>query len=83
MGSRAPISFDASSSKGRVRWTEMRCVRCRRLLQKVEEDALRPGKRLEIKCGHCKVINYLIGTDPSVVTDAASSARTENGKPGP
>jgi phage FluMu protein Com len=44
----------------------MRCVRCRRLLQKVEENALRPGKRLEIKCGHCKVMNYLTGTDPDV-----------------
>jgi len=45
----------------RIRWQEMRCVRCHRLLQKIEERALRPGKRLEIKCIHCKVVNYLVG----------------------
>ena len=44
-------------------WLEMRCVRCRRLLQKIERQALRPGKRLEIKCGHCKAMNDLVGTD--------------------
>ena len=48
---------DASS----IRWVEMRCVRCHRLLQKIEESALRPGKRLEIKCSHCKIMNYSIG----------------------
>ena len=47
----------------KIRWLEMRCVRCRRLLQKVEQDALRPGKRLEIKCGHCKAMNDLVGAD--------------------
>ena len=41
----------------------MRCVRCSRLLQKVEEQALRPGRRLEIKCTHCKVINCLVGEE--------------------
>ena len=45
-----------------IRWVEMRCVRCGRLLQKMEEDALRPGKRVEVKCSHCKVMNYSIGT---------------------
>ena len=45
----------------KVRWVEMRCVRCARLLQKIEQDALRPGKRLEIKCSHCKIINYIVG----------------------
>jgi phage FluMu protein Com len=44
-----------------IRWVEMRCVRCRRLLQKIEEHALRPGMRIEIKCTHCKVMNYSIG----------------------
>jgi hypothetical protein len=44
-----------------VRWLEMRCSRCDRLLQKMEEHALRPGKRIEIKCSHCKVINYSVG----------------------
>ena len=45
----------------KVRWVEMRCNHCGRLLQKIEEDALRPGKRLEIKCTHCKTINYSTG----------------------
>ena len=45
-----------------TRWVEMRCVRCGRLLQKMEEQALRPGKRIEIKCSHCKVMNYSVGT---------------------
>jgi phage FluMu protein Com len=45
-----------------IRWIDMRCTRCRRLLQKIEEQALRPGKRIEIKCSHCKVINYSVGT---------------------
>jgi phage FluMu protein Com len=44
-----------------IRWVEMRCMRCQRLLQKIEEHALRPGRRLEIKCTHCKVMNYSIG----------------------
>ena len=48
-------------SPGTIRWEEMRCVRCRHLLQKVERDALCVGKCLEIKCPHCKVINYLVG----------------------
>jgi phage FluMu protein Com len=47
----------------KIRWLEMRCVRCRRLLQKIEQHALRPGKRLEIKCGHCKAMNDLVGAD--------------------
>jgi phage FluMu protein Com len=53
----------SAAAPGKVRWQEMRCVRCSRLLQKVEEHALRPGRRLEIKCTHCKVINYLVGED--------------------
>jgi phage FluMu protein Com len=67
MGSHSQAASQTSSStRARVRWQEMRCVRCGRLLQKVEENALRPGKQLEIKCGHCKVMNYLVGveTDP-------------------
>jgi phage FluMu protein Com len=50
-----------ASSSATVRWIEMRCVRCRRLLQKIEENALRPGRRVEIKCTHCKVMNYSVG----------------------
>jgi hypothetical protein len=58
-----PLSFEQPGSRGLspVRWVEMRCERCRRLLQKIEESALRPGKRLEIKCSHCKVMNYSVG----------------------
>jgi phage FluMu protein Com len=63
------MSRVAPSSVNKVHWREMRCVRCGRLLQKVEENALRPGKRLEIKCSHCKVINYLVGGEPNVRTD--------------
>jgi len=55
----------SAAATGKVRWQEMRCVRCSRLLQKVEENALRPGRRLEIKCTHCKVMNYLVGEDPT------------------
>jgi phage FluMu protein Com len=47
---------------------QMRSVRCGRLVQKVEQ-ALRPGKRLEIKCIHCKVLTYLVG-------DATASTHT-------
>jgi len=46
-----------------VHWLEMRCVKCGRLLQKIEQHALRPGKQLEIKCGHCKALNALVGSD--------------------
>ncbi len=64
MGYHAPTASGVSTStKKRLRWQEMRCVRCGSLLQKVEENALRPGKRLEIKCGHCKVMNYLVGVE--------------------
>ena len=52
-----------SHHAAKIRWLEMRCVRCRRLLQKIEQHALRPGKRLEIKCGHCKAMNDLVGAD--------------------
>jgi phage FluMu protein Com len=42
----------------------VRCRGCGRLLEKIEQYALRPGKRIEIKCGRCKVVNDLVGTDP-------------------
>lgn len=71
MGFHAPTPQSSSSNRSRVRWQEMRCIRCGRLLQKVEENALRPGKHLEIKCGHCKVMNYLVG----VQTDTQVSVR--------
>ena len=61
-----PLSIDQGegyvSASNPIRWVEMRCVRCRRLLQKIEENALRPGRHIEIKCAHCKVMNYSIGS---------------------
>jgi phage FluMu protein Com len=57
-----PSSMSVSAiGPGKIRWLEMRCARCGRLLQKIEEHALRPGKRVEIKCTHCKVVNYSVG----------------------
>ena len=47
-----------------IQWVEVRCRGCGRLLEKIEQYALRPGKRIEIKCGRCKVVNDLVGTDP-------------------
>jgi len=44
-------------------WIEVRCAGCGRLLQKMEQHALRPGKHIQIKCGHCKAVNDLVGTD--------------------
>jgi phage FluMu protein Com len=55
---------DDPHESGKIRWLEMRCVHCGRLLQKIEQDAIRPGKRIEIKCSHCKIMNYWIGRPP-------------------
>jgi len=44
-------------------WIEVRCAGCGRLLQKMEQQALRPGKHIQIKCSHCKVMNDLVGTE--------------------
>jgi phage FluMu protein Com len=46
-----------------ISWIEVRCAGCGRLLQKMEPYALKPGKHIEIKCAHCKVLNDLVGTD--------------------
>jgi phage FluMu protein Com len=56
-----PLLARQSEPSSHIHWVEMRCDRCGRLLQKIEEAALRPGKRIEIKCSHCKVMNYLVG----------------------
>jgi phage FluMu protein Com len=58
----SPQPRECGDHSGPIRWVEMRCERCGRLLQKIEEHALRPGKRVEIKCSHCKVMNYSIGS---------------------
>ena len=46
-----------------IQWIEVRCRSCGRLLEKIEQHALRPGKHIEIKCGRCKAVNDLVGTD--------------------
>jgi len=46
-----------------IQWDEIRCCGCGRLLQKIERHGLRPGKHIEIKCGRCKAINKLVGTE--------------------
>lgn len=51
-------------SRSEICWVEIRCCGCGRLLEKIEQHALRPGKHIEIKCGRCKVVNDLVGTDP-------------------
>jgi phage FluMu protein Com len=58
-----------SGQNGRVTtvWVEVRCAGCGRLLQKMEPQALRPGKHIEIKCAHCKAVNDLVGTDLNTV----------------
>jgi phage FluMu protein Com len=55
------------SSNVTTTWIEVRCAGCGRLLQKMEHQALRPGKHIQIKCGHCKVVNDLVGTDVKAI----------------
>jgi phage FluMu protein Com len=38
----------------------MRCQVCGRLLLRIDEQALRPGKTLEIRC-KCNAFNYQVG----------------------
>ena len=59
MSSRQP----EPSRQSDIHWIELRCRGCGRLLEKIEQHALRPGKHIEIKCGRCKVVNDLVGTD--------------------
>jgi len=42
-------------------WESTRCRCCTRLLCKNTRDALRPECVIEIKCGDCKTLNYLMG----------------------
>jgi len=43
---------------------EVRCPKCRKLLAKMEEAALKPGRLLEIKCGACNAYCTRIGDEP-------------------
>lgn len=40
----------------------LRCKGCRRLLMRIHEGALRPGKMIEAKCPKCDFFTYEIGT---------------------
>lgn len=42
-------------------WEETRCRCCTKLLCKNTRNALRPECAIEIKCGDCKTLNYLMG----------------------
>lgn len=42
-------------------WEVVRCRQCRRLLARNTRAALRPGEMLEIKCGSCNTMNFLVG----------------------
>lgn len=46
-------------------WESTRCRCCGRLLCKNTRDALRPECVIEIKCGDCKTLNYLMGRPES------------------
>jgi phage FluMu protein Com len=63
MASRSPVAdppaepaIETPSS-----WEATRCRSCQRLLCKNTRDALRPECIIEIKCGDCKTLNYLMG----------------------
>jgi hypothetical protein len=43
---------------------EVRCQACSRLLCRIDADALKPGKVVEIKC-KCDALNYRIGRTSS------------------
>lgn len=43
-------------------WETFRCRVCHKLLLKVtQQNALKPGEAIEIKC-NCKAMNYLMGS---------------------
>jgi phage FluMu protein Com len=42
-------------------WEQTRCRECGRLLCKNTRDALKPSQMIEIKCGGCNVLNYIVG----------------------
>lgn len=38
-----------------------RCGGCGRLLMRLDEDAIKPSKAVEVKCNKCDFMNYVIG----------------------
>lgn len=49
---------------GAIELVELRCVKCKQLLAKIERGALKPGRLLEIKCGKCNAFRTDIGDEP-------------------
>jgi phage FluMu protein Com len=52
------------TEKRGIELEELRCVKCKHLLAKLECDALKVGKLLEIKCGTCNAFLTMIGDEP-------------------
>lgn len=53
-----------------VDWHELRCAKCRALLGKVERDALKAGKLIEIKCPKCNAFLTAMGDESNSQTAA-------------
>jgi phage FluMu protein Com len=52
----------AAIRDGQLRQLEaMRCNGCGRMLLRIDAEALKPGKVVEVKCGKCDFMNYRIG----------------------
>jgi len=51
----------AMNDKALQHLTELRCVGCRRMLLRIDAEALRPGKILEAKCPKCDFFTYVKG----------------------
>ena len=54
-------SMQMSADWWKNAWDSFRCRKCQKLLLKIHADALRPSKAIEVKCGGCKTLNYLMG----------------------
>jgi phage FluMu protein Com len=52
-----------TTPRGAIELEELRCVKCKQLLAKIERDALKPGRLLEIKCGKCNAFRTEIGDE--------------------
>jgi phage FluMu protein Com len=65
MASRSAIDMTEAPAIGasvaETTWESTRCRCCMRLLCKNTRNALRPECVIEIKCGDCKTMNYLMG----------------------
>ena len=57
----APVDVAADPPVVETPWESTRCRCCTRLLCKNTRNALRPECVIEIKCGDCKTLNYLMG----------------------